>query len=91
METIEFKEHRLSRNCIYLKSIINIETDDILYVLSTKNYIEVRTRSQQESLLNKITRLVQSNIGNEEKINYKKLEYKVRNYSKAVKVTSKGR
>lgn len=90
METIEFKEHSLSRNCIYLKSIINIETDDILYVLSTKNYIEIRTRSQQEALLNKIIRLIQSNIGDEEKNKYEKLEYKVRNYSKPVKVTSKG-
>lgn len=90
MESIDYKEHSLSRNCIYLKSIINIETDDILYVLSTKNYIEIRTQSQQEALLNKITRLVQSNIDDEEKNKYEKLDYKVRNYSKAVKVTSKG-
>lgn len=90
METIEFKEHSLSRNCVHLRGIINIETDDTLYVLSAKNYIEIRTQSQQEALLNKITKLVQSNIDVEEKNKYEKLDYKIRNYSKVLKATPRG-
>lgn len=91
METIEFKEHRLSRYCLYLKSIIsNVKKGDTLYLLTNRKCIELRTQSQHKVLLDEITKLAQEKYNIEEKNKYKELEDKIKIYSKVLKVSPRG-
>ena len=70
---------------ISLKRILNVEPDDFVYVLLKTNCIEIRTKAQQDALLEKVSKLIK--LTNDDK--YKKLHASIFAYSKSLRVGSK--